>query len=1478
MNYLWDRQFQLFRRDVVEEFAYSDGVEFESRLLDVVTSAKDRSTFSRELAESISDWPSEYHFSRSRHCLVRPLGIGAGHRVLELGCGCGAITRFLGETGADVVAVEGSLSRARIAAERCRDLENVRVVVDNLASFIADERFDFVLFIGVLEYAAVFSDHDNPFVHHLRSASQFLAAGGRVVVAIENELGLKYFNGCGEDHVGIPFFGIQELYGPHTVRTFGRRQMLALLSAAGLPYVRFYYPFPDYKLPSVILSEEAFTDVDFDPVDMLARCHSRDYIGSPLRSFDEALVFSAAHKNGLLAEVSNSFLVVAMAEPPPEEPKPDLATAYSANRAGQFATQTRVRRRGSRIEVLKGPLSFAPEPRSLQAAGMTFTLCFSDSAYVQGRQLLWKLLKARVSSAELEPTVESLRPWILYLLDRSSVVAGAEPSLLASYVLPGCMLDCTPFNLLESNDGLVSIDTEWQSEGSIPVGWVVTRGLLYSLGAGLVLVRNAHSILELVAALCGGSGLVVSVADVLGWLKQEREFQVSVTGRSRVDLDEHLASGIRSFASEIAGLNRRIQAHDLEIGSLREALAARDHEILERDQEIQRKDELLCTREEVLRIASDCLDRGDQQTAELNRTVADLSTVRAKLKQELDETRAQCAGLQAQLDRILHSRSWRYTSIFRRLTRRIAALVIAADQNSRQLRRDREIVAHSGFFDSTWYLAHNPDVRKSATDPITHYLQYGGAELRDPGPNFSSGWYLDQNPDVRSAGVNPLVHYARFGILEGRKPRPDPAQIDNRKDTLPQEQSSPPTSIQLAQQEWDRSGRDRLGTILAHEKRINIPAVSEPVLSIIMVLHNQAHLSLLSIESVIANADVPFELILVNNASRDETARLLERISGTTILCNSTNVGFGPACTQAAARANGKYLCFINNDVLLQPNSLGIALDNFSSASRVGAVGGKMLLADGSLQEAGSIIWSDGTALGYGRGDDPERSEYCFRRPVDYCSGAFLFTPTELFRSLGGFSAEFAPAYYEDTDYCMTLWQSGLRVVYEPQAVILHYESGSSGGNEAARFQMAEHQKKFAAKWRGVLPQHRQPRPENVASARIAVHSKSLRIVYVDDRVPRKRLGSGYCRANYIVNQLASMGHCVTCVSFDTPMSPNGYCDVRRDIELFDGFSDRRRLLAEYVLCSDVVWVSRPHNMRAFLTSAGQMTADRKFRLVYDAEAIFAEREQLKAKIACETPEPVGDVDLGLEMELAKAADAVVVVSQKDRTTMLAQGIDDVYVIGHQISPTPTPATFDQRRTILFVGAMHGSDNPNADSMRYFCRSIWPQVRNATSATLVIVGYGTDAAVGDLSTESIRVLGARDDLIPFYDDAKVFIVPTRYAAGIPYKAHEAAAQGVPMVVSELIARQLGWRDEEDFLVAGDDPAFAANCCRLFRDPELWQKLRSNALVRVEQELSEPQSRETLEALIGKLINPRTGPARLTSRGTELPATGDRGCR
>lgn len=226
-GYCKNKETNVYARSDFVPIDYSDGDEVENRLLGIMHSVDDRSTSSAAFRNFITDWPTEYHLSTQRHCLLRPFPIKPGDNVLELGCGCGAITRFLGELGANVVAVEGSSRRAEVSAARCRDLPNVQVISEDLLKFECDEKFEWVLLIGVLEYAPLFLRDEDPVAGCLRKVERFVSETGQLVVAIENKLGLKYFNGCAEDHIGHPFYGLQNFYQPDQPRTFGRVQSFA---------------------------------------------------------------------------------------------------------------------------------------------------------------------------------------------------------------------------------------------------------------------------------------------------------------------------------------------------------------------------------------------------------------------------------------------------------------------------------------------------------------------------------------------------------------------------------------------------------------------------------------------------------------------------------------------------------------------------------------------------------------------------------------------------------------------------------------------------------------------------------------------------------------------------------------------------------------------------------------------------------------------------------------------------------------------------------------------------------------------------------------------------------------------------------------------------------------------------------------------------------------------------------------------------
>ncbi len=315
----------------------------------------------------------------------------------------------------------------------------------------------------------------------------------------------------------------------------------------------------------------------------------------------------------------------------------------------------------------------------------------------------------------------------------------------------------------------------------------------------------------------------------------------------------------------------------------------------------------------------------------------------------------------------------------------------------------------------------------------------------------------------------------------------------------------------------------RMQAFLASSGTLKLPSSTRPDVSIILILHNQAELTfgcLTSIIECLSSADVRVETVIFDNNSTDLTDDVLARISGASVIKNPENLHFLQGVNRAARTATGRHLLLFNNDAQLMPGTVEAALRTIEGEPDVGAVGGRIVLPDGTLQEAGSIVWNDGTCTGYARGCNPTDPEAMFRRDVDYCSGAFLMTPRCTFERLGGFDERYSPAYYEETDYCLRLWRAGLRVVYEPDVLILHYEFGSaSATDEALDLQRRNHRIFFERHqdWlAGQLPYRR----ENTLAARRA-NSGAKRVLMIEDRVPHERLGSGYPRANHLLRELA---------------------------------------------------------------------------------------------------------------------------------------------------------------------------------------------------------------------------------------------------------------------------------------------------------------------------------------------------------------------
>lgn len=614
------------------------------------------------------------------------------------------------------------------------------------------------------------------------------------------------------------------------------------------------------------------------------------------------------------------------------------------------------------------------------------------------------------------------------------------------------------------------------------------------------------------------------------------------------------------------------------------------------------------------------------------------------------------------------------------------------------------------------------------------------------------------------------------------------------------------------------------------EGRLVFPQYEKPLVSILIITFNKVEYTFQCLETIKAYSDIPYELIIVDNNSSDSTKYLLERIEHITIIRNRENIGFLKACNQGAAHAKGEFILFLNNDTQVGPNWLEQLVSTARKYPNCGAVGAKLVFPNGKLQEAGSIVWKDGSCTGYGRGDDPFNAEYSYPREVHYCSGALLLTPRELFLRLGKFDNLYEPAYYEEADYCMTLRKNGYRVMYQPVANIIHYEFGSGKRDWAIALQK-RNRERFVEKWKDVLASYHEAAPDNVIKAR-ALDRGRKRMLFIDDRIPDPALGSGYPRSNKMLSALVDLDYDITFFPLLNPEKPEPVTSgfQQKNVEVFYSYKptmlDFEAFFRKRIGYYDIALVSRPHNMK----EVGKiLKKDPGLNIIYDAEAIFALREigflELEGKNVRE--EKKEDI-IKKEVELTQMADGVIAVSKNEKNIFEKYGARNVSVVGHLIEAKPSKTDFEERRDILFVGSILPF-SPNEDSVIYFVREIFPLIKKKIDCKLYIAGTNKSDVVWKLNSEDIKILGRVDDLTHYYDSCRVFVAPTRYAAGIPHKVEEASAHGIPSVVTSLIGGQLGWNDGEQVLIGSDADNFAEKIISLYSDKKLWEKISHNTV-------------------------------------------------
>lgn len=625
-----------------------------------------------------------------------------------------------------------------------------------------------------------------------------------------------------------------------------------------------------------------------------------------------------------------------------------------------------------------------------------------------------------------------------------------------------------------------------------------------------------------------------------------------------------------------------------------------------------------------------------------------------------------------------------------------------------------------------------------------------------------------------------------------------------------------------------------------------VPTSAMPVVSVIIPVHGKLDWTLTCLRSIAHHgAEAPFEVIVVDDASPDETFDVLSGIPGVRVLRNTQNLGFVGSCNAGAKAAKSPLLFFLNNDTQVLPGWLDTLLQTYHDERHAGIVGSRLIYPDGRLQEAGCIVFSDGESWNVGRFERREDPRFLYRRDTDYVSGAALLIDHALFDQVGGFDIRYAPAYCEDMDLAFAVRAAGRRVIYEPASEIVHCEGISSGLDPFSgvkRYQQINREK-FRDKWKDVL----EHQPSHKRSVEQALLHGRRHILIVDALTPDPTRDSGSLRLINIMRLLRELGWQVTFMADNRRSTPAeiarlGSMGVRVLCKpwapaLPNWLAREGKTLDAVMLCRH--YVAPPH-----LPLIRKMAP--KAKVLFDTVDLHFLREQRAAAHDGNAAlAKQAETSRQTELSLIQACDVTFVVSpieQKLIATEVPTARVELLSNVHELFGRTK--SFSERSGLIFVGGF--AHPPNVDAVDWLTSEIYPRVRTKRpDIELHLIGDIPEDDRPKLTAAGVRIHGRVEDLTPWMEGMRIALAPLRYGAGVKGKVNMAMSHGLPVVATSIAAEGMSLVDQENVLLADDCEGFAEAILRLYDDADLWLRLSDAGLDNIRNHFSFEKARETL---------------------------------
>jgi GT2 family glycosyltransferase len=599
------------------------------------------------------------------------------------------------------------------------------------------------------------------------------------------------------------------------------------------------------------------------------------------------------------------------------------------------------------------------------------------------------------------------------------------------------------------------------------------------------------------------------------------------------------------------------------------------------------------------------------------------------------------------------------------------------------------------------------------------------------------------------------------------------------------------------------------------DQGFGLPTSTNPLISIVIPVHNHWWVTYRCLRALQANSDkTPCEIILVDDASTDQTHEALSNIRGITVVQNLKNAGYLHSTNLGASKAakTSKYLVLLNNDTEPIDGWLDSLYKSIEKDKSIAIVGSALIYPDGTLQEAGAQIFSPGNGWNLGRGRNPTNELFSFTREVDYCSAASIIIRKSFWDQVSGFDTRYAPAYCEDSDLALAAWSLGYKVIYEPTSWVIHHEGVSHGTstNSGLKKYQLENNRKLFAKWEPELRRHWQ----DLGIPRFEALRDSLGIVVVCDRqLPSITRDAGSIRTIQIIRHLQSLGYHVvlSCIDNSTTevdlyeLQSSGV-EVHRNQAIFLEMLELRksRIVAVWTIREEVYDFFEPR-IKPFAGQAKFIAdlMDLKYQKEFDPNSGIS-RNQIR---------------------IATNAEQVVLVSDKEAMQLdneLKQ--NNVKVVWAEYEPRRRTIEWDNSHGLLFVGGFRHL--PNLVGIEWFANEVMPILQKfGFQAPVRVVGSGLNSKkIEELEQKGLQILGAYEDLESIYLSSRIAIIPLLGGAGRKGKLGEALSYGIPTVCTTVGAEGFASIEKSGVIVTDSPSQMAHEILRIHDSKEHWLSL------------------------------------------------------